>query len=62
MTTVVASLSTVALAANHIANTAEGMCYLPAYGIAAAGTELVGQSVGVKTGRTRLLMEACALN
>lgn len=46
MTAVVASLSTVALAANHIATTAEGLCYLPAYGISFAGIALVGQAVG----------------
>lgn len=46
MTAVVASLSTVALAANHIAVTAEGLCYLPAYGISYAAIGLVGQAVG----------------
>ena len=46
MTTVVASLGTVALAANQIAVTAEGLCYLPAYGISYAGIALVGQAVG----------------
>lgn len=46
MTAVVASLGTVALAANQIATTAEGLCYLPAYGISYAGIALVGQSVG----------------
>lgn len=46
MTAVVASLSTVSLAANHIAVTAEGLCYLPAYGISYAGIALVGQAVG----------------
>ena len=47
-TAVVASLGTVALAANQIAVTAEGLCYLPAYGISFAGIALVGQSVGAK--------------
>lgn len=47
MTGVVASIdSGVALAANQIATTAEGLCYLPAYGIASASTAMVGQSVG----------------
>lgn len=49
MTRVVASIGTAALAAHHIANTAEGLCYLPAYGISAAATALVGQSVGAKS-------------
>lgn len=49
MTGVVASIDTgVALAANNIAITAEGLCYLPAYGIASAATAMVGQSVGAQ--------------
>lgn len=48
MTRVVASLGTVAIAANHIAVTAEGMCYLPAYGVSFAATALVGQAVGAR--------------
>ena len=47
MTGMVASIDTgVALAANNIAITAEGLCYLPAYGISSAATAMVGQSVG----------------
>lgn len=42
------ALSTAALAANNVANTAEGFCYLPAYGIGYAAVALVGQSVGAK--------------
>lgn len=49
MTGVVAQLGTVALAANHIATTAEGLCYLPAYGVSFAATALVGQSIGAKS-------------
>jgi putative MATE family efflux protein len=45
---IVASLGTAALAAHHIANTAEGLCYLPAYGISFAATALVGQAVGAQ--------------
>ncbi len=48
MMRVVASIGTAALAAHHIATTAEGLCYLPAYGISAAATALVGQCVGAK--------------
>ena len=48
MTRVVASLGTVAIAANHIATTAEGLCYLPAYGVSFAATALVGQAVGAR--------------
>lgn len=42
------ALTTAALAANNIATTAEGLCYLPAYGIGSAAVALVGQSVGAK--------------
>lgn len=48
MTAMVAHVGTVALAANHIATTAEGMCYLPAYGVSFAATALVGQAVGAR--------------
>lgn len=48
MTALVAHLGTVSLAANHIATTAEGFCYLPAYGISFAATALVGQAVGAR--------------
>lgn len=40
------ALTTVAMAANTIATTAEGLCYLPAYGIGYAAIALVGQAVG----------------
>lgn len=45
-TRIVAPLGTVAVAANSLAVTAESFCYMPGYGIAAAATTLVGQSVG----------------
>lgn len=48
MTRIVASIGTAALAAHYIANTAEGLCYLPAYGISFAATALVGQAVGAQ--------------
>ena len=48
MTKVVASMGTVALAANHVAVTAEGLSYLPAYGISYASTTLVGQCMGAR--------------
>ncbi len=46
MTRLVSSLGTVALAANHVAVTAEGISYMPATGISFAATALVGQSLG----------------
>ncbi|MBR2834093.1 MAG: MATE family efflux transporter [Coriobacteriales bacterium] len=45
-TAIVAPLKTTALAANSLAITAEGLCYMPGYGIATAATTLVGQSFG----------------
>ena len=48
MTGLVTSLGNVALSANHVAVTAEGISYLPANGIAFAATTLVGQSVGAR--------------
>ena len=49
MVRIVATIGTTALASHHIANTAEGLCYLPAYGISAAATALVGQCVGAQS-------------
>ena len=46
ITAVIAGIGTAAVAANHLAVTAEAVSYLPAYGIAAAATTLVGQAVG----------------
>lgn len=51
-TRIIAPLGTVAMAANSIAVTAESICYMPGYGIAAAATTLVGQGVGA--GRKKL--------
>jgi len=48
MTTVVAGMGTMAVASNYVAVQTEGICYLPAYGIAAAATSLVGQSIGAR--------------
>lgn len=46
ITRMVASLGNVALAANHVAVTAEAISYLPATGVSFAATTLVGQSFG----------------
>jgi putative MATE family efflux protein len=43
---VVASLGTVSVAANSLAVSAEGFCYMPGYGIQAAAIALIGQAVG----------------
>lgn len=45
-TKIIAPLGTIAIAANSFAVTAESLCYMPGYGIAAAATTLVGQSIG----------------
>lgn len=45
-TRILAPLGTAAIAANSFAVTAEGLCYMPGYGIASAATTLVGQSIG----------------
>lgn len=45
-TIIVAPLGTVAIAANSMAITVEGLCYMPGYGIAEAATTLVGQAIG----------------
>lgn len=45
-TRIIAPLGTVAIAANAFAVTAESLCYMPGYGISAAATALVGQSIG----------------
>ena len=47
-TIIVAPLGNFAIAANSFAITVESLCYMPGYGIAEAGTTLVGQSVGAK--------------
>lgn len=45
-TAIVAPLGTTAMAAHGLATTAESFCYMPGYGIGAAATTLVGQSLG----------------
>lgn len=46
LTGIVASMGAVSVAANYVAVQTEGMCYLPAYGVSAAATAMVGQSLG----------------
>lgn len=48
VTKIVAPLGNVAIAANSFAVTAENLCYMPGYGIAAAATTMIGQSIGAK--------------
>ena len=51
-TRIVSPLGNISLAANSFAVTAEGLCYMPGYGIQMAATTLTGQSIGA--GRTDL--------
>jgi len=48
ITRIVSPLGTIAIAANSFAVTAESLCYMPGYGIGAAATTLIGQSIGAK--------------
>ena len=45
-TMIIAPLGSVAIAANSFALTAEGLCYMPGYGVASAATAVVGRSIG----------------
>lgn len=47
-TFIVARLGTVAVAANSLAITAESLCYMPGYGIGAAATAIIGQTIGAE--------------
>ena len=46
LTAIVAPLGICSIAANAFAITAEGICYMPGYGIGEAATTLIGQSMG----------------
>ena len=46
ITGIISRVGTVAVAANHLAVTAEALSYLPAFGISTAATTLVGQAIG----------------
>jgi len=48
ITSIITSVGTVAVAANHLAVTAESRSYMPAYGLASAGTTMVGQAMGAR--------------
>ncbi len=45
---IVSPLGNIAIAANSFSVTAESLCYMPGYGLGAAATALVGQSIGAK--------------
>ncbi len=48
LTAMISGLGTVALAAHYLTDQAEGIFYLPSYGLADSATALVGQSLGAK--------------
>ncbi len=47
-TRIVSPLGAISIAANSLAVTAESLCYMPGYGIGAAATTMIGQSIGAK--------------
>ncbi len=51
-TRIVSPLGNIAIAANSSSVTAEGLCYMPGYGIASAATAIIGQTLGA--GRKKL--------
>ena len=61
-TKIVSPLGNVAIAANSFAVTAESLCYMPGYGIGAASTTLIGQSIGAgRKSLTRRLGWLCTV-
>ena len=61
-TKIVSPLGNVAIAANSFAITAESLCYMPGYGIGAASTTLIGQSIGAgRRSLTRRLGWLCTV-
>lgn len=51
-TGIVAPLGKIAISANSFAVTTEGFCYMPGFGISAAATTMVGQSIGAGRKKT----------
>ncbi|WP_026511324.1 MATE family efflux transporter [Butyrivibrio sp. LC3010] len=47
-TRIVSPFGTVSVAANSFSITAEGLCYMPGYGIGVAATTIVGQCIGAR--------------
>ena len=47
-TRIVAPLGTIAIAAHSFSVTAESLCYMPGYGIGAAATTIIGQTIGAQ--------------
>ena len=60
-TAIVAPLGTVAVAANSLAVTAEGLCYMPGYGVGGAATTLVGQAFGARRKDLARRMANCSV-
>lgn len=47
-TRIISPLGNIAIAANSFSVTAEGLCYMPGFGIASAASTIIGQSIGAK--------------
>ena len=60
-TAIIAPLGAVAIAAHSFAITAEALCYMPGYGLGAAATTLVGQSIGARNYGSARRMGAIAV-
>ena len=60
-TGIIAPLGPVAIAAHSFAITAEALCYMPGYGLGAAATALVGQSIGARDYPTARRLGAIAV-
>lgn len=60
ITGMISGIGTVAMAANHLAVTAESLSYSPAYGVSVAATTLVGQAIGAR--RRELAMRFAKLS
>ena len=60
-TGIIAPLGPIAIAAHSFAITAEALCYMPGYGLGAAATALVGQSVGSRDYPTARRLGAIAV-
>lgn len=60
-TGIIAPLGPVSIAAHSFAITAEALCYMPGYGLGAAATTLVGQSIGARDYPTARRLGAIAV-
>ncbi|MCJ7855010.1 MATE family efflux transporter [Lachnospiraceae bacterium NSJ-143] len=64
LTAMISGLGTASLAAHYITDQAEGLFYLPSYGLADSATALIGQSLGAKEEKLadRFAWLVCVIN